>query len=833
MRSRTESWLLRSAAAGLIAVAILLAWVPPARGQAAEPSPGAEQAAEAPPPLAKRTIEEIVVTAQRREENLREVPVSLTVIDDDFIADQNITDFRDLALYTPNAHIDPGNGLFPDINIRGFGSALSNKAFEQSVGLAIDGVPYGRAPYFQGPLFDLERVEVLRGPQGTLFGRNTTSGLLNVVTKQPTDEYTGNVAFELGELERRRFEGAIGGPVVKGLLNVRVAGLLDSRDGIVENTTAAVFPSANERMNDRDRKAMRFQLGLPDLLGLRLVASYERVDTDNRGFGWELDRIPARTQPFFRQFDPNVDFDKFNHTGSVDAAEFNRTRTETIVANTAYDLGGWTLAGVGGWSMINVRSLFDNDFTPAPMTFNTTTDDNPQTTAELRVSSPTLTGFLGIAELFGFSLGESDMLAGVFYQDRRIEDSVLMIDLNLPVFAQFLAYNMNETGIVPPLDDFIGPEIQVGTLGVLDSTLVHARTFSRFAQKTTSYAGFSHLKWRLAERWEIQYGMRFTHEKKEASFDRSFSEGAGAAFLLLGGDAFVTTRDRSEFAFTPKASLRYDWTDEIGIYFAWSKGFKAGGFNEISFDPSDAALQYEAERATAYELGAKMQLLGGTASLNLALFRQDVTDFQVLTLPPLSVATTVINAGEARAQGIEADGLWLPASWLTLVGTLSFNDSEFLEFPFGQCSFDASDTDGNGDGRCDHAGQPLFRTPKWASNLAVNLRYPLAQLGAPERISVLSLAGVDVFGGGTFEWQDVQYLERTFDPRVRQSPFFRFGLSVGLGSEEQGWSFRLVVENLNDRKTGILIRDVPFGGGNFAKLPEPQRLVFCSFRWSF
>ena len=790
------------------------------------------QAPSAPEAPARRTIEEIVVTAQRREENLQEVPISLTVIDDEFIATQGITDYRDLALYTPNAHIDPGNGLFPDINIRGFGSALSNKAFEQSVGIAIDGISYGRASYFQGPLFDLERVEVLRGPQGTLFGRNTTSGLLNVITKQPTDEYTGSVSLEYGELDRRRFEAAVGGPVVKGFLNARVAALSDERDGLIENTTAAVFPEAHDRMNSRDRKALRFQLGFPDLFGAKLVMSYELVDLDIVGLGWEFDRVPARTKPFFRQFDPNADFDKFNHVGSVDVPEFNRNRTQTFIANASYDLGGWTLSGVGGYSKVDVKSLFDDDFNPAPMTFNTGQDDNPQLTGELRASSPRFPGFLGLSELFGYSLGESEVLLGVFYQDRRIENSETMIDLNLPVFAQFLAYNTNQTGINLPLDAFIGPNIQVGTLGVLDTSLGHARTRILLEQKTKSYAGFSHLKWRFADRWEVQYGMRFTQEDKEASFDRSYNE-AGVAFIVLGGEAFVTQRQRSEFAYTPKVSLSYDWTDDIGFYFSWAKGFKAGGYNENVFNNTDDALEFKAERATAYELGAKMQLLDGSATLNLALFRQDVTDFQVYTLPPLSVTATVINAGEARAQGLEADGLWVPTSWLTLMGTLSFNDSEFLEFPFGQCSFDRSDTDGNGDGRCDHKGQPLFRTPKWKSNLGATARYPLVALGAPERISALSLQGTDVFLGGTFEWQDVQYLERTFDPRVRQSPFFRFGLSAGFGNEEQGWSARVAVENLTDRNTAILIRDVPFGDGNFTKWAEPQRLVYGALRYSF
>lgn len=186
-------------------------------------APTSMTAAEAPP---RRTIEEIVVTAQKTEQSLHEVPISMSVVDDEFMSEQGITDFRDLSQFVPNVAID-ARGRFPDVRIRGFGSPVFNKAFEQGVGLVIDGVAYGVRPYFQGPLFDLDRVEVLRGPQGTLFGKNTTAGLLNVVTKQPTDDFTGVFALELGEIGRRRFEGALGGPLVAKLVNFRIAGLSD------------------------------------------------------------------------------------------------------------------------------------------------------------------------------------------------------------------------------------------------------------------------------------------------------------------------------------------------------------------------------------------------------------------------------------------------------------------------------------------------------------------------------------------------------------------------------------------------------------------------------
>jgi iron complex outermembrane recepter protein len=611
---------------------------------------------------------------------------------------------------------------------------------------------------------------------------------------------------------------------------VRVSGLSDERDGLVRNTTAAVRAEANKRMNDRDRKALRFQAGIPDLLGARFNVTYERVEMAVRGFGWELDRVPEQVRPFYLQFDPNTDFDRTNFVGSVDAPEFNRNKIDTIVADASYDLGGWRIDALAGHSLLTVRSLFDNDFGPPPMLFNTTRDDNPQTTAEVRLNSPSLPGFLGLERVFGLGLGNTRFTTGLFFQHRRIDDSKLSINFNVPVLAQFLAANNQpeQAGGVPT-DQVL---LALVDAGLFDMGLGVEETTMFFNQTTNSFAGFVQLDWELVDRWTLEYGMRFTDESKKADWNRVTTEGTGVLFPLLGGGDFTAQRNRSEFAFTPKIALRHDLTDEIKVYATWGKGFKAGGFNEIAFDDTDDALEYKAETTTAWELGTKMRLLGGAAAVNLGLFRQTMIDFQVLTLPPASVATTVVNAGEALSQGVEFDAMWLATPWLTLFGTVGFNDTKFVEFLFGQCSFDQEATS-EVPGRCDHKGRPMFRTPKWITTLVGNVRYPVSGLLGAPNLPVLSMPGLDLIGGGTFEYQDVQFLERTFDPRVRQSPFFRFGGNIGFGNEAQGWSLRLNAENLTNKATAILIRDVPLGGGVFARLPEPPRLLFATFQYAF
>jgi iron complex outermembrane recepter protein len=237
---------------------------------------GVARAQDEPPP---RVVEEIIVTAQKREQAMEDVPISMSVLDTEFLAEQGLTDIREALLFTPNAKVEVA-GYFASPRVRGFSFNNNNKAFEPPAGLAVDGVLYTRIGYFASALFDLERLEVLRGPQGTTFGKNTTAGLINVVTRGPTDEYTGYADVQIGEFDRHRVEAGVGGPILKDFVNFRLSGLFDEQDGFVENTTSFVA-GANENFRGRDRKGLRAKLGFPDLLGSRLVLTYEHADLED------------------------------------------------------------------------------------------------------------------------------------------------------------------------------------------------------------------------------------------------------------------------------------------------------------------------------------------------------------------------------------------------------------------------------------------------------------------------------------------------------------------------------------------------------------------------
>ena len=830
-----------------IALAAALALLASAAGaqDAVPAAPVAESAAAEPAPAAAaakqgRMIEEIIVTAQKREENIRDVPISVSALDSNFIAEQAITDFRDVSIVVPNVAVD-NLGEFNDIRIRGFGSPLSNKAFEQSVGLVIDGVAYGRREYFLGPLFDLERVEVLRGPQGTLFGKNTTAGLFNVVTKQPTDEYTGEVAVEYGEFDRQHYSLAVGGPIVKDVVNFRFAALAESRDGYVENTTAPFAVNAEEQTSGRDRKGFRAQLGFPDIFGVKLNLSYEHVDVDLDAGGWEFRLTKANVRPFFRQWDANADFTPFNYKGSIDETLDVAQTFDTFTANASYDLGGWTLSAVGGYAKLKDDFKHaDPDFTPAPIFFSDDKDSNPQTTAEVRATSPTLPGFLGLGDLFGWSLGTTELTVGFFHQHREINDSVRPIGLNVGVAGQFLlAQGLNGDallGLVPVTvfpPGIILPIDLATTQAIFGAAEVFEETTGIFEQSGSSYAGFGQMDWQFLDRWTLQYGMRLTSEDKEATNSRVTTAGTGVAFSALGLKPFTQTLSRDEFAFTPKVGVIHEWSDDVSVFATWAKGFKSGGFNELASNNDDVSnLEYEPEKTTSYEVGTKARLFDGVATANLSLYWQDNTDLQVFTVQPSSAVVSVTNAGKARSRGAEFDGAWLANDWLTLRTALAFTDARYIEFPFGDCNSDFTDTDGDGDPRCDLSDQPLYRTPKWTVALLPSVRYPLDSVLDATRFPLFAQA-LDVVGGITAEYEDVQFTDRTNNSRSRQEPFWRFAASIGLENREQGWSIRVHGENLTDEDTVTQTREVTLGPGNLVHMLEPPRSVFGSFRWAF
>ncbi|MGH7802983.1 MAG: TonB-dependent receptor [Candidatus Binatia bacterium] len=768
-----------------------------------------------------RAIEEILVTAQRKEEQLRDVPISMSVLDDEFLRTKGVTDLEDVARYVPNVRIDQSGGLILP-RIRGFSTmALLTRGFEQPVGLTVDEVPYGRAEYFTTGLFDLDRVEVLRGPQGQLFGANTTVGLLNLTTKDPTDELTGAIGVEVGDLEHRRVDAAVGGPVLPGFVNFRVAGLIEEREGYVENTTARIVPDADELLGGRDRKAIRAKLDFPDLFGARLLLSYQRDDLDHGATPVEITSISQNFRSFFRQFDPDADYEPENLVASIDDPGFLKVGIDTFVARGFYDLGGWGLNTVVGWSRLHTTVQTDDD-SPAPVYVIDIDEFSEQTTFELRVTSPDLPGLLGFEELFGFPLGSTDFTSGFFFQRRTLGPTDQRLHIDGPVFLEITA-----VGALPELPPLPNLGVRPPTAGFTEHLI------SLFEQESRELSGFGQMNWRFIDRWTLLAGMRLDHTTKDAAWNQTIEPETAVLIQTVFGE-FVGEDSRSAFELAPKVGMKFDWTEDVNLYWTWASNFQAGGFNNFNTPRDPNARRYDASRVHSWEAGTKVRLLDGAADLNLGLFHMTMSDFQLNTNEEVGAGIsvgTIINAGELRARGVEADSTWLATDWLTLRAALGFNDTEFLDFPFGTCITGREDTDGDGDVRCDLTGGPLVQAPKWGITVIPSVRVPLASL--PGVSSAALPSGIDLTSDFTAQYTDTRFLNDTLDPRTRQPSYFLFDASIGLVDSSRGWSLQLRVENLTDERTASIANEVALATGVISKSIDPPRVVMGKFRWEF
>jgi iron complex outermembrane receptor protein len=798
-----------------------------------EPDPPV--AAQEPPE--RRQLEEIVVTAQKREQVSQDVPMSMSVLSETFIKDQGLTSVQDALLFVPNFKIlEFANTVTPQC--RGFTVSQGNAAFEPPCGLALDGVAYSRAAYFSSGLFDLKRMEVLRGPQGTTFGKNTTAGVIALYSRDPTDEFTANVDLQYGLSgpDVRRAEVGVGGPLIPDVVNFRVAAAKEDRGGIMENTYHQTDPSAPEDIGSSERTAYRVKLLFPDVLGADIKLLTERTTFTPHGLASKVvdqedDSALAR---YIRQYDPNYDFGR-NWKGSQFGVGYN----ETILTRTQVEAS----AAIGLWSTTLVAAtgkLINNyfiDATPWPERWvdNAQTESNPFHTAELRTVSPDFEGLFGLDNLFGWDLGSSSMLVGIFGQKTDLDVTNHVLFRYVPTAGIVGAATGNFIPDKPVVDAAWQLEQQTGSQ---PSEFLYAVN----GQTTQSEAIFAQFTWYMTEKWSLDVAGRLSTEKKTADWDLSFS--TPAPLLNPGGNrAYTTDKSRSEDSFQPKVSIGYKLSDEINLFAHWAVAYKGGGFNFAAYtgnpeedDPTRSeqqrgSLSFDAERGTDWGFDIKATLLDNTLRFNLSLFQLTVDDFQVLTnVPGTEIPTSgvrvpngyaeVINAAKARAQGVELDLQYLPTDWLTVIGALGINDTEYLSFPLANCS--KRETPDPETGRCDHTGWSFANAPKVSGTLSLDSRFPMAGLW-------------DGFGdlmfliGVTVEYTSSQYTTAD-DPCCIQEAYVRYRAQTGVANPSQGWSFRVTGANLTNEYIIPNIGDDP---ALPSVSPAPPRSVFAQFSWNY
>lgn len=621
--------------------------------------------------LPAQELEEIVITAERRAENLQEVPNAITALSNATIEQADIHDLTDIATRIPGLTFSPFSPGQNIVALRGASSNDDGAGTDNSVAVFVDDVYLGRVSNINPEMFDIERVEVLRGPQGTLYGKNTIGGAINVVSTRPnTEAFEGKVRVNLGNYKRRDVAGLLSGP-----LNESWAGKASfsyrKRDGWVDNV------HLNKKQKDDDMQAFRGQLlyAADDFEAL-FSADFNRLDIE------DMARTPVATgqsgdPAFWAAPVPGSYADLCAGRGADCSAGpidgYARRDARGLSARLDWGLAAGELISITAYRENEVDWNMDSTGTPVsplPPLFNQINDDifdkTNQFTQELRwVSS------------FGDKV---DYVAGLWYL-REETDRTECFD-----------NDVTTSDCTPTADN-----------GATD--------WYRQVNQTNSYAAFGQFDWMFADRWELTAGGRYSAEKKEIDND------AIAGDFVVINQTFSNSVSENWSAFTPKLSLAWLPSDDTTIYGAVSWGFKSGGFaaapQGIEFtEPLDQ------EEALNYEIGLKTDL-AGNFRLNAALFFTEYQDLQIQTFGPLTAAAAfgtfqTFNAGDAEIRGIEVEATWVVTERLTLSGFYAYQDSEF------------GDTNIPGTAFPDQSGQDLIRAPENKFNINADYTRPLA-----------------------------------------------------------------------------------------------------------
>lgn len=750
-------------------------------------------------------IEEIVVTAQKREENIRDVPISVTALSADFISDAGITDVNELSQFAPNVVINAGPAV-GFVAMRGLGSG-NNKGFERSVAVVIDGIYYGRQDYLFEALADVERLEVLRGPQGTLFGKNAIAGALNITSGSPSEDFTGSLSYMGGELDRSRYQLAMGGEIIPDFASVRISASVDQFDGFVHNTASDLDPveypdtiTAGEELGSRNDKIGRIKLSFPELLpNLSLTLTATDVSVFANSLGTQITQATPEALEYYRRYDPKAEADpsdgQTSHNGSEDAGRDGNS----FSAQFDYYLGEHTITAIFGHSYFDRYDNLDGDMGADEVISLTNDDYYEQSSAELRISSPP---------------GKFEYVAGLYQFDSTLEGNYSLY-MELTGLLEIIA--MSNAGLNINPEDLLG--LTPGTLPGAGVDLYSSRIFD---QNTEARAVFGQATWNVTDKLALIAGLRYSEEEKDIDAELTYTDQFGnvvanvVAFQVFGSQAFDEERQRKETDFSPKFSLRYELTEEINLYATYARAFKAGGFNEQAATSDN--LEFEPEKAQTWEAGAKMRFADGLATLNIGLFHTSFEDLQVSMYNGINFS--VGNAASAISQGVEIEGRIIPANWLDLQVSVGWLDAYYDSYPDAPCPADSEED------ACDLTGETLARAPEF--EVAFGPRISLTNL-----IPGLDKLPLEIGMGLDALYRSDQLYSTDLDPFDGQEAVTEVNAQLRFAGLGDDWSFVISGRNITDENILAHSQDVPLMPGTHFGTVYPGRRFFAELRYQW
>ena len=665
----------------------------------------------AAPNATEKGIDELIVTARYREENLQTIPVAVSVVGGELLDSSYTVNTQQLTQHIPSLYYNSANPRNTAYTIRGLGSntlsiSAANDGIEPGVGFYVDQVYHGRPATAAFDFTDIERVEVLRGPQGTLLGKNTTAGAIHVISRAPTFTPESNVEVSAGEKDYVQAKGSVSGPFGDNVAG-RLSAQFVERDGLLYNVTTG------EKLNTLDNFAVRTQLLVKpnDRLDLRFIAdvsdlssvcctqSFLRVGTSLRS--------PARQFPALAAglgYEPpsrNV----YDRLSDIDADLNLNTQDGGVAAIADWDFGATKLTSVTAWRYWDWDVANDRDYTGIPIQMvQRIPSRQDQYSQELRLASN--------------SDGRFDYVAGLYFFGQEISGTP--ISTYGPEAAYWLLNPANFT--VPIPRNLLDGYSQTGT--------------SDFEMQ--SYAAFGEVNYAFTERLTGTLGLRYTEEDKEGAYATQVSGGldltgldpataaelARAKLSIFRPQSYTAADD--DGSFSGRANVAYQFTDNVFGYLSYARGFKSGGLNmsglplDAQNQPTLATAVIEDEQNTTAEIGLKTTVLDGRATVNVAGYHTVVENYQsnvVSSLETAALRSYPSNIPEVQVQGVEVDFAASLFEGLTLRTSLAYADGENTDYPAGPCPIEVQTA---ATVACNLTGVPLAGLSQMSGSLGLD-----------------------------------------------------------------------------------------------------------------
>jgi iron complex outermembrane recepter protein len=751
---------------------------------------------------AQNQLEEVVVTAQKRTESLVDVPISIAAVTAEALEQTGVRNLGEIAQYVPNLEIGGSSNYNTVIAIRGVGSQSRNIGFDSRVGVYVDGVYAGQSPASNQDILDLERVEVLRGPQGTLFGKNNVAGAISMITKKPEQEFGGSVRAEFGNYSSQRFTGMLNVPLGDKVFT-KISINDQQRDGFTESVITGT------EGGEQDSTSARFQLLalLTDSLEMNFSADWTETDqyiVPQRSVAVDAGLI----DPALREFKTATNYDN-NEDREIKGA--------ALTFDWSLD-SGYVVKSITGYRETSHQTIFDLDsgvrwgdiplpppFPPLSVEFafgiNSETfldyaEDYEQLTQEFQLLSPTDQALTWVA--------------GLYYYDQEGEtarDALSEIDPEHPLYA---------SGALPWPGD-LGYTLR--TSGTVD---------------TTAYAAFFNGNWQATDDLTFGFGARYTDEDKDIDYTMDASGSPNNVLGVPGVTlnavfSFPTDRlvdDRNDSHTSVEASVRYALNEEMNIYYRYATGFKSGGFNAdfVTQAQWDAGLEFDKEEVDSHEIGIKGELWDRRVTFGAALFYSTFDDYQVQqfleSADSVAGAAVIGNAAEVETKGLEIEVKAVLMENLIMDAAFGYLDAEFKDFPGGD-----KDEDGK---VLNLKGYRLPGSSEYSFNMGLQYYLPIESIESEMLFRVDYAYSSDIFGAGNNREEE----ERTLDDGSTIDYLYlddRTSVNgrIGLASMEDTWSVSIWGRNLTDENNGMIGEDIFGTYGLRDTLPRTYGVEFA------